>query len=81
MCVADALAAPANATGRVYGVVYSGLDVGMALAPALFGWMMDHKLPVWVWIGMALFQAVLVVNALSVGKSSKLKLGTARGSA
>jgi MFS transporter, FSR family, fosmidomycin resistance protein len=72
---------PANATGRVYGVVYSGLDVGMALAPALFGWMMDHQLPVWVWIGMALFQAVLVVNALSAGRSSRLKLGTARGSA
>jgi MFS family permease len=74
-------AAPPNATGRVYGVVYSGLDVGMAFAPALFGWMMDHKLPVWVWIAMALFQAVLVVNALSVEKSARLRLDTARGSA
>ncbi len=73
-------AAPPNATGRVYGVVYSGLDVGMAFAPALFGWMMDHKLPVWVWIAMALFQAVLVVNALSVGKSTQPQLGAVRGS-
>ena len=24
---------PANATGRVYGVVYSGLDIGQAAAP------------------------------------------------
>lgn len=70
-------AAPPNATGRVYGVVYSGLDVGMAFAPTLFGWMMDHGLPVWVWIGMALFQAVLIVNALKVGRASRLKLGTA----
>jgi MFS transporter, FSR family, fosmidomycin resistance protein len=70
-------AAPPNATGRVYGVVYSGLDVGMAFAPALFGWMMDHQLPVWVWIGMALFQAVLIVNALKVGRVSRLKLGAA----
>ena len=70
-------ATPPNATGRVYGVVYSGLDVGMALAPTLFGWMMDHQLPVWVWIGMALFQAVLIVNALKVGRDSRLKLGTA----
>jgi MFS family permease len=72
-------AAPANATGRVYGVVYSGLDVGMALAPTLFGWMMDHRLPVWVWIGMAFFQAVLIVNALKVGRESRLKLEAARG--
>ena len=66
-------AAPPNATGRVYGVVYSGLDVGMAVAPALFGWMMDHKLPVWVWIGIALFQGVLIVNAMRVGKSARLQ--------
>ncbi|MFZ2650299.1 MAG: MFS transporter [Burkholderiaceae bacterium] len=74
-------AAPPNATGRVYGVVYSGLDVGMAFAPTLFGWMMDHKMPVWVWIAMAFFQAVLVVNALTVGRVSRLKLDAARGSA
>ncbi len=73
-------AAPPNATGRVYGVVYSGLDVGMAFAPALFGWMMDHGLPVWVWIGMAFFQAVLVINALSVGRTSRPSLGAVRGS-
>ena len=73
-------AAPPNATGRVYGVVYSGLDVGMAFAPTLFGWMMDHQMPVWVWISMALFQAVLVVNALTVGKASAPRLGPAQGS-
>ena len=73
-------AAPPNATGRVYGVVYSGLDVGMAFAPTLFGWMMDHNMPVWVWIAMALFQAVLVVNALTVGKASAGRLGPVQGS-
>ncbi len=73
-------AAPPNATGRVYGVVYSGLDVGMAFAPTLFGWMMDHQMPVWVWIAMALFQAVLVVNALSVGKAAAARLGPVQGS-
>ncbi len=28
---------PANATGRVYGVVYAGLDIGQAVAPLVFG--------------------------------------------
>lgn len=73
-------AAPPNATGRIYGVVYSGLDVGMAFAPTLFGWMMDHRMPVWVWIAMAFFQSVLVINALTVGKTSQPRLDTARGS-
>ncbi len=63
-------AAPPNATGRVYGIVYSGLDVGMAIAPAVFGWMLDRGLPVWVWVGIALFQALLIANALRVGKSA-----------
>ena len=34
-------AAPPGATGRVYGTVYSGLDLGFALAAPLLGRMMD----------------------------------------
>ncbi|MBC7470299.1 MAG: MFS transporter, partial [Ramlibacter sp.] len=33
---------PENATGRVYGVVYSGLDIGQALSPLVFGALMDR---------------------------------------
>ena len=29
------------ATGKVFGFVYSGLDLGGAAAPLLFGWLMD----------------------------------------
>ena len=35
-------ATPKGATGRVYGTVYSGLDVGFAVAPVVFGVMMDR---------------------------------------
>lgn len=35
-------AAPPGATGRVYGVVYSGLDLGIAAGPVVFGKMLDH---------------------------------------
>ncbi len=34
-------ATPPGATGRVYGVVYSGLDLGLAIGPVLFGHMLD----------------------------------------
>jgi len=37
-------ATPKGATGRVYGFVYSGLDVGGTLGPVLFGIMLDHAL-------------------------------------
>ena len=36
---------PMAASGKVYGFVYSGLDVGSLLAPMVFGWMLDHDHP------------------------------------
>jgi len=57
---------PDNATGRVYGVVYSGLDIGQALAPLVFGTLMDLHRPAHVWAGIAAVQAVLIVSAFNV---------------
>ncbi len=47
-------AAPAGATGRVYGAVYSGLDVGFAFAAPAFGAMLDHGMPLAVFVGSGL---------------------------
>ncbi|MBH2016087.1 MAG: MFS transporter [Burkholderiales bacterium] len=60
-------AAPPGATGRVYGTVYSGLDVGFALAAPVFGWMMDHGHPAGVFAGSALVLMLGVVAASAVG--------------
>jgi len=38
-------ATPPGATGRVFGFVYSGLDLGSLATPVLCGWLMDHHLP------------------------------------
>jgi MFS family permease len=57
---------PENATGRVYGVVYSGLDIGQAIAPLVFGTLMDLGHPSQVWLGIAIVQAVMVVSAFRV---------------
>ena len=59
---------PEHATGRVYGVVYSGLDIGQAVAPLIFGLLMDQHHYRSVFIGLALIQILLIANALSVGK-------------
>jgi MFS family permease len=64
-------AAPRGATGRVYGVVYSGLDVGMSIAPLMFGAMMDGGHPGWVFVGIGLFQALALFTALGLGGSTQ----------
>ncbi|MBX3644328.1 MAG: MFS transporter [Rubrivivax sp.] len=58
--------APDNATGRVYGVVYSGLDIGQAVAPLVIGTLMDHGAFRSVWLALSLLQGVLIVSAFNV---------------
>jgi len=58
--------APDNATGRVYGVVYSGLDIGQAVVPLVIGTLMDHGAFSSVWLALALLQGVLIVSAFNV---------------
>ncbi len=71
-------AAPQGATGRVYGVVYSGLDSGLAIGPLLFGLVMDAGRPGWVFAGVALFQALAIATAVGVGGSTRAReAGTA----
>lgn len=57
---------PANATGRVYGVVYAGLDIGQAVAPLIFGRLMDNGQYTSVIIGLAIVQGVLIASAFNV---------------
>ena len=57
---------PENASGRVYGVVYAGLDIGQAISPLIFGLMMDNGQYRGVLLGLALMQGVLIVSAFNV---------------
>ncbi len=59
---------PENSTGRVYGVVYSGLDIGQAVAPLFFGALMDRQLFAGVFIGLAAVQLTLIAGALNIRK-------------
>lgn len=59
---------PDHATGRVYGVVYSGLDIGQAVVPLFVGSLMDHGAYQGVWLALVLLQGVLVFSAFSVGR-------------
>lgn len=65
-------ATPKGATGRVYGLVYSGLDVGFAVSPLVFGLFMDRG-----WYAATLAGAALVL-LLSVGAALGVGRRTAR---
>jgi MFS family permease len=56
-------ATPRGASGRVFGFVYSGLDVGATLAPVWFGFMLDRGQGREVFYAIA---AVLVVSIATV---------------
>ena len=54
-------ATPKGAAGRVYGFVYSGLDLGAMLGPVWFGLMLDQHL------GREMFYAVAALLVVAVG--------------
>ena len=65
---------PDNASGRVYGVVYAGLDIGQAVTPLLFGLLMDHGQYRSVLLGLVMLQGVLVASAFNVRKARRTAL-------
>ncbi len=65
-------ATPQGATGRVYGLVYSGLDVGFAISPLIFGIFMDRGWYAATLLGAALVLLLSVGAALGVGKRTAL---------
>jgi MFS transporter, FSR family, fosmidomycin resistance protein len=65
-------ATPQGATGRVYGTVYSGLDVGFALSPIVFGVLMDRG-----WYAATLYGGALVLM-LAVGAAQGVGRRTCR---
>jgi len=68
---------PDNATGRVYGVVYAGLDIGQAVVPLVVGTLMDHGAFRSVWLALALLQGVLIVSAFNVRRVRRTVLAPA----
>ncbi len=57
-------AAAADARGRVFGFVYSGLDTGAAIAPLVVGLLLDHGDPRAV---MWLIAALLLLGVAAAG--------------
>lgn len=67
-------AAPPGATGRVYGTVYSGLDLGFCLAAPVFGALLDRGMTSAIFYGSAITLALSVVSAALVGRGVAARL-------
>jgi MFS family permease len=63
---------PPGATGRVFGFVYSGIDVGSLATPVFYGWMLDRHLPQGVFYTVAGFTALAVLTVLLLPGGSVL---------
>ena len=56
-------AAPAGAMGRTFGVVTSGFNIGGMVGPLMFGFIMDHGAPQWVFGTSAIVMILVAATA------------------
>ena len=63
-------ATPPGASGRVYGFVYSGLDLGSTIAPVAVGTLLDHGEPRAVFVAVALCLFLAIGTVLQVRRSA-----------
>ena len=62
-------ATPKGASGRVYGFVYSGLDVGAMIGPVWFGLMLDHGLAPQMFVVVAMLLVVAIMTVLQARRA------------
>ncbi|MEA2838902.1 MAG: hypothetical protein QOF41_232 [Methylobacteriaceae bacterium] len=56
-------AVPEGAAGRVFGIVTTGFNIGAAIGPVIFGLLLDHGRPAWIFGITAGFMAITALTA------------------
>jgi MFS family permease len=64
-------ATPQGVAGRVYGIVYSGSDLGAAVGPFIFGFFMDAGLPKALFLGIVVFQLMIIPTVFKVTSKNR----------
>lgn len=64
-------ATPPGATGKVFGFVYSGLDLGSATGPILFGWLMDGGEFRYVFVVVATMYLLAILSVMQLKRGSR----------
>jgi len=65
-------ATPKGAAGRVFGFVYSGLDLGSAVAPPIIGLLLDHGMPRAMFVMIASVLTLAIFSAVLLRRSAPL---------
>ena len=64
-------ATPPGASGKVFGFVYSGLDLGSCLTPLAFGWLLDHGDPRMVFVAVGILMLCTIGTVVQVRRSAQ----------
>jgi MFS transporter, FSR family, fosmidomycin resistance protein len=71
--------APPGASGRVFGIVSTGFNMGGMVGPIVYGWLMDHGQPRTLFLVSAGFMVVTILIALGTDRSARAKRLTTAG--
>jgi FSR family fosmidomycin resistance protein-like MFS transporter len=63
-------ATPPGATGKVFGFIYSGLDLGSAITPIILGLLLDRQMPHYVFVVSAAALALAIVTTFGIKRTS-----------
>jgi MFS family permease len=64
-------ATPTGASGRVFGFVYSGLDLGSCITPLAFGWILDHGDPRMVFAAVGVLLLCTIATVVQVRRRAQ----------
>ena len=64
-------AAPPGMTGRVFGIVTTGFNIGGSIGPMLGGWFMDHGMPRGIFYSSVCFMTMTVLAVLIGDRRSR----------
>lgn len=70
-------ACPPGAEGRVFGIVTTGFNIGAAVGPMLFGWIVDRGEPHWLFGVTVVFMLLTVAMAIAGERRSTARLRAA----
>jgi FSR family fosmidomycin resistance protein-like MFS transporter len=71
-------ATPPGASGRVYGFVYSGLDLGATLGPVAMGALLDHGSPRIVFAAVSVFLFMAIGTVIQVRRTVRHRAAVAQ---
>jgi MFS family permease len=64
-------ATPPGASGKVFGFVYSGLDLGSCLTPLAFGWLLDHGDPRMLFVAVSVLMLCTIATVVQVRRTTQ----------